>query len=202
MTLHAPQQRRRSADPHDALTGAPLDPERALLYRARGGGSSDHARRAGYRERSGERVIPAPPRLHTHETEGAVGLAYSLFFGQYLALALDAWRREGVREVSAWWTSDYGIARVARRLRDKFPKVGVAQATLDAVLAVCRDHEDPAAVAERLGQTYDWLGKQARYCVYLAHCPDAQYHRSTFRRDTPPPPEPPVLDETLLRETH
>ena len=202
MTLQTPK-RRRSADPHDALTGGPPDPERALLYRARGGGSSDHTRRAGYRERSGERVIPAPPKLHTHETEGAVGLAYSLFFGQYLAVALDAWRRDGVREASEWWTSDYGIARVARRLRDKFPKDGVAQATLDAVLAVCRDHDDPAAVAERVGQTYDWLGKQARFCVYLAHCPDAQYHRSNFRREQQQPPaEPAVLDETLSNETY
>jgi len=158
---------RRSADPHDALTGAPLDPT-ARCVRVRSDAASDKVRRAGYRERAGERVRPAPPRLHTHETEGEAGLEYSLFFGQYLAAALDEWRREGTREVAEWWTSAYGLARVASRLGE-YLKPDDALRTLTAVLAVCRDHEEPSAVAQRVGQSYDWLGKKAQFCLTLAH---------------------------------
>ncbi len=175
MTLQAPKHITR-ATPRDVFTGAPI--EAGTIHHPVDLSDGDKVMAPRYLEREGERVRPAPAILHRHEMDGEAGLAYSLFFGQYLAAALDEvkadWRREGAREAHEWWTSAYGVKMVHTRMRDLYSETDAAT-IVEAVLSVCRDHEDPGAVADRMGRAYDWLGRKANLCMKLAHMSAANY---------------------------
>ena len=178
--LQAPKRRLRCAltgvpvQPGDAVMIVGLDAAHPVVERVR------YLRTRQTRVEPTGDVISAPVTLHRHTTEG-VGLEYAVMMAKYLSAALDAKQQREHLAMLAWWNDEYGVRRVYNglygHLEQRYASERAAEEAQHILLVVVTCHREqasPAVMAERFGETPEWVYRKVDWCMKLAH-----HHRAT-----------------------